>query len=410
MGFLGLFSGKDPQSYEQKGDLLFREGKFGDAKIAYETGFYKLEKKEPQNSNLKRRLKEKVLKSKESLALNHKQRGEEIMESEYYEDAEDLFRLALELTEDQDLKKELQRLLNETRRNISQQGYEESPQFQSEDDDQEESVVASPEDEYFIALCGAFSERDRERAYLSYGRAFKEGYVALNQGDFETASARLAQAMEENGSEKNYIPFELATVYLNLGKNNEAEDLLILFLEDFPDSLEGYQMLCETYWAQKKFDQALELLGRFPGELNDYPELILFKGETLAQADRLGEAEDLFRDYLKSFGWDENIALALARTCEAQNKKEMALDWYGNVMKRCNSCGAKIPPEVKRRYSDVSLECGLYSLNILEIYLSLVQEDPENRQYYYSKVSEIYSKLGYEEEAERFKSFADGSV
>ena len=46
-------------------------------------------------------------------------------------------------------------------------------------------------------------------------------------------------------------------------------------------------------------------------------------------------------------------------------------------------------------------------MDILEIYLSLVKEDPENRHYYYSRVSEIYSKLGYEGEAERFRSFAD---
>jgi hypothetical protein len=402
MGILNVFSGKDPQTYEQKGDLLFRDGKFGDAKIQYETGLLKLEKKEPMNSNLKRRLKEKISKSKEALALSHMQRGKEILESEYYEEAEDIFHLALELTEDNELKKELQGLLKTARRFSSVDQDIDNNDFPPESDTQL--------DEYFLALCGAFSDSDREKEYHGYGKAFKEGYLALNQGDFELASTKLAEAMEENSSKKTYIPFELATAYLNLGRNEEAENLLGSFLEEHPHSLEGYQMLCETYWAQKEYDRALDLLAGYPGELNDHPELILFKGETLAQKDKLNDAENLFLDYLRSSGWDENIALALARIYEALDEKEKALDWYGNVMETCSGCGAKIPPLVKRKYSDISVECGRSSMDILEIYLSLVQEDPENRHYYYSRVSEIYSKMGYEEEAERFRSFADGSM
>ncbi len=43
---------------------------------------------------------------------------------------------------------------------------------------------------------------------------------------------------------------------------------------------------------------------------------------------------------------------------------------------------------------------------IIDVYLELVAEDPDNRAEYYEKVSMIYDHLGNGAEAKRFKSFA----
>jgi tetratricopeptide (TPR) repeat protein len=137
------------------------------------------------------------------------------------------------------------------------------------------------------------------------------------------------------------------------------------------------------------------------------PPILLLRGETLFQSGKFQEAKRLFLNYLKSSGWDENIALSLARTHEALDEKKKARDLYGEVMDRCSGCGTRVSPFVKQRYSDISLECGQHSTKILELYLSLVQEDPENRVYYYRKISEIYTALGNENEARRYQSFAE---
>ncbi|MBW1911274.1 MAG: hypothetical protein JRJ11_17335, partial [Deltaproteobacteria bacterium] len=121
MGFLKIFSGKGPEEHELKGDSLFKANAYGDAKLEYEAGLHKLEKKDSSNSDLKKRLQEKILQTRESLALYHKQRGEEILESQYYEDAEDVFRLALELTENPELKIELEELLHEIQKHHAQE-------------------------------------------------------------------------------------------------------------------------------------------------------------------------------------------------------------------------------------------------------------------------------------------------
>ena len=47
MGLLNIFSGKDPEAFEQKGDILFERGEYGTAKLEYEAGLMRLEKKFP---------------------------------------------------------------------------------------------------------------------------------------------------------------------------------------------------------------------------------------------------------------------------------------------------------------------------------------------------------------------------
>jgi len=74
MGFLKIFSGKTPEEHEQKGDSLFKASAVGDAKLEYEAGLHKLEKKDPDNSDLRRRFQKKIFQSREALALHHKKR------------------------------------------------------------------------------------------------------------------------------------------------------------------------------------------------------------------------------------------------------------------------------------------------------------------------------------------------
>jgi len=407
MGFLKGIFGKDPQEYEQKGDSLFKSMAFGDAKLKYEAGLHKLEKKDSDNSDLKRRLEGKIFKSKEALAFHHKQRGEEMMESQVYEEAEDVFRLALKLTEDTELINELQKRLKEIQSLYEYEETTDSQEIQSGGSGSDENDHIPHENEYFAALCGSFSDKKREKAYYSYGDTFTEGYLALNQGDFELAAAKLSQSMEENPSSQTYIPMELATAYLNLERVEEAKGLLASFLKDFPDSLQGYQLLCEAFWEMKEYDQAQELLETCPRQLAESMYILLLRGETLFQAGEYQEAKTLFLDYLKSSGWDEEIALPLARTHEALDEKEEARDLYGKIMEECSGCGKQVAPVIKQKFSDISLECGQCTTTILELYLGLVQEDPDNKQYYYQKIIEIYSTLGDEKEARRYQAIAD---
>ena len=75
-------------------------------------------------------------------------------------------------------------------------------------------------------------------------------------------------------------------------------------------------------------------------------------------------------------------------------------------MDQCRNCHTCIDPLIKRRFADISFDLGRHSSAIMEMYLSLVQDDPENTPLYFQKISRIYASMGNEEEARRFLVFA----
>jgi len=405
MGFLNIFSGKDPEAFEQKGDILFEKGEYGTAKLEYEAAFSKLEKKFPQRDDLKSRLQQKIIRTKNTLALFHRKCGNELLESGNYHDAEEKFRLAIELAEDPELQVELEERIQEIERQLAAD-VEDHPDFEFQGEDTEEPDYQERLDEYFAALISSLPGEIME-LYQNYGSDFKAGYVALNQGDFEYAKTKLSAAIKENPPPHNsYISLELAKAHFNLKQGEEARSFLNGFLKDHPDSLEGYQLLCEIYWEMGEFDQAQELLSSSPEELRDSLPVQLLRGETLSRAQRYEEAESFYLNHLETFGWDENVARMLAVIYETMGKKERALELFGDIMEECRGCGFRIDPFVKRRYADLHFEAGQYSTRVLELYLALVHEDPMNRLNYYRKISHIYSVQGNEREARRYQLFA----
>ncbi len=169
----------------------------------------------------------------------------------------------------------------------------------------------------------------------------------------------------------------------------------------------AYQILCEIYWEQGAFDRADALLASIPGDLATSLAVFVLKGETLFQAGHFDVAKTFYRDFLTTYGWDESIAGALARTHEALNEMDHARRMYQEIMGHCNSCHRRIDPLVKEKVADLSFAAGIHDTAILELYLSLAQERPENASVYYAKVGRIYQSTGNETEARRFQALAD---
>jgi tetratricopeptide (TPR) repeat protein len=405
MGFFKLFAGKSPEDVEKKADALFEAGEYGLAQMEYDHGLDKLRKGAQGSEALRKQLEEKLRRTREILAQKHKREGLEIMDSEYYEAAEESFRLALELTENPELIQELRGMLNEIKRRSG--NHQAVPAFDLpplKDEDPERIEPGAGDDEYFDALCSGLPE-PVVREFRQYGISFRQGYLALNEGNFERAAGKLLQAMEEN-PEGDFIAIELATAYLNLERYQEARALAERFLKAHPDSPQGCQILCEVLWAVGEFDTALELLDASPPILAESILIPLLRGETLLKARRFEEAERLLKRELNSRGWQADIARSLAVAYEAQGKNAEAREIFGALLEQCRSCGSPGDAFAKQRFADLSLEQGDYSSTVLELYLSLVQEDPSRRADYYQKISRIYAAQGNDAEAERFEGFA----
>jgi hypothetical protein len=83
-----------------------------------------------------------------------------------------------------------------------------------------------------------------------------------------------------------------------------------------------------------------------------------------------------------------------------------ARNLYKEIMDQCLSCHTRIDPEIKQKYADLNFASGLYSTEILELYLALAQEVPQNAADYYQKISQIYAAQGNQQEARRFRLIA----
>jgi len=409
MSFLKIFSGKTPEAHEQKGDELFADDLWGKAKVEYERALEKLEKTVPQNHNLKSRLQEKIHHTKASLAHSHKHNADDMLEAGFYHDARELYTLALELTEDAKLKTDLAEKLSQLDFKMSKKVEETLVDYDADEEQAEEKQSLEPSgqgDEYFTALCGTLPA-DVQKAYRSYGDNFKKGYRALNQGDFVQAADYLFRAMEENPTVDSYIPLELATAYLNLEKHSEAQQLLEKLIQDQPQALPAYQLLCEIYWETGAFEQAQALLDSVPGELAESVAVFILKGETLFHAGNHSGAKELYQNFFRTYNWNEPVARALAKTHEALNEFANARNLYRKIMDECRGCHARIDPYIKQRYADLCFDSGMLNTDILDLYLSLAQELPDNAAEYYEKVSRIYADQGNHTEAGRFRAIAE---
>ena len=408
MGMLKFFKGKSPQEYEQRGDSFAQIGAWGKAKIEYDKAFSKLDDKSLQFNELETRLKKKILETKEALARDHKNTAADMLEAEYNDEARQYISLALELTADSQLKSELEALSEKLKRNVSKGIQEEFAEFKVFEDNEEQPPAEEETDdnEYFRALIGRLPDEIQE-AYLSYGDDFYAGYTALNQGDFDQAVSHLSKAMEDNPDPDSFIPLELATAYVNLEKFEQAGRLLEQFLQHHPDVLPAYQLLCEIYWEKNEFEKADALLSFIPQELEASVAVYILRGETLFHAHKYSEAKLYYRDFLNNFDWSEPVARALAKSHEALGEMANARNIYREIMDQCQSCHAKIDPFVKQKYADLCYSSGLFTTEVLELYLSLAQQNPADASDYYQKISQIYAAQGNNEEAHRFETLSE---
>lgn len=409
MGFLKLFTGKDPEDYEKQGDRYFDAGEFGAAKIEYENALQKLEKKRPDDRASARELEMKIIRSKESLAAAHRESAAELIETGNDEEAEDILHLALELTENRELRNEIESLLRDLK---TRQGQAMIAEDLIAEGDVEVREVPGYEhtgesgDEYFNALLSPLPEEIR-RAYLDYGDTFREGYEALNRGDAGTAIAFLSKAAEEQGFGPHHINYELGTAYLFAGNLEEARSLLEEYLRDFPDLFRGYHLLCEIFWEMEEFDKAFSVIESAPENLGRTLHMQLLRGETLFRAGRYEEAESFYHECTEQFGRDESILRALALTSEALGKTKQAHELYGEIMNECQHSRTRIDPFVKLRYADTAFELGDLSPRILELYHSLAEEVPDGRAHAFRRISSIYEAQGHDREALRYQALAE---
>jgi tetratricopeptide (TPR) repeat protein len=401
MGLLQFFSPKSFDVFEEKGDRLVRSNDLGLAKLQYEEALSRLEKSSlPDVSKHRDRIEMKIQDARESLALQHKLAAEELVAAGCFEDAGDLLELARELTRKPQLIRDVDTLVADVAAGVQ---IELNAEVSEGTDDE---VFDLDDDEaYFLVLCSTLPDEVQD-VYAGLGQNFQSGYIALNKGAFGLAADLLNKALTDQGGRVTYVHLELATVYLNLGDVPAARTLLEVFIESYPESLRAYEVLCEIYWETENYDLADTLLQSCPDTLKTSIPLLLLMGETLFLSGKQTEAVSFYLKSIEYLGWDEQIAVALAKIYEAMDRRKEALAAYQEVMTGCKSCRSRVNPFVRQRYAELKYEAGDISSGLLESYFSLCRENPENQGQYFARISDIYKRQGYPAEAQRYLDMA----
>lgn len=397
MGFFSIFKGKSPEAIERAGDRYQASGEFGLAVLQYEKAMEKLLRQFPGQESYRRALGEKIIQARNALARRHLENGEELLSSGLVAEARDLLRLALELTDQDEIRRDIEASLQrcETRRPKTTPAETAVAPLPA-------AVPPEGDGDYFTILCHALPEPVCQ-AYQGYGPAFRKGFVALNNGDFQTAAKKLAEAWEEDPQGRPLAALELATALMNLGRMERAAGMVSDFIRDYPDELRGYQILCDIYWATGELEAAARLIEEAPKALQDTFPLKVLLGETFYQMGRHEDAQAVFLSCRNRFGRSEMISRSLAKTFEAMGDLEQAKIIYSGILNGCARCGARTDPFVKYRYAELCFATGERSARLLELYLSVVHEDPDSRDACYRRIADIHEALGNTEEAARYR-------
>jgi tetratricopeptide (TPR) repeat protein len=408
MSLMKLFSGASPEKLETKGDTHFAASQWGQAKQAYERALHKLERTAASDTHRQRQLQEKIRQTCDALARGHQEDAMNYIDGGYKDEAREALTLAMEICGDPALRDELaeQLAILNARPASDDHAFDAMPvEMASPDAGEVVSGPAVSRDEYFQALCHTLPEAVG-KAYQDYGEDFIDGYIALNNGDFDTAVTHLEQAMAAIPQPDSFIPLELATAYTHKGRLEEARELLEQVRLHHPEALPAYQLLCDIYWEQGEIAQAKALLASLPPHLAQSRAVMHLRGETLYRTGHFEQARDFYRHFLETYGWDDNMAQELAKAHEALSEWPEARKQYREIMGRCSSCQARVDPQIKHKFAELSFAQGHRGSDVLEIYLSLAREIPANAAIYFDRISQIYFAQGNADEGERFQSFS----
>jgi tetratricopeptide (TPR) repeat protein len=402
MSLWKIFSGPSPEKLTRRAEAFLSEQQWGAAKVALERALEKATAPE-----LRSHLEHEIEICCDHLAREHLAQAATLLEGGHHQDAADLYRLVLEVARDPELQDAARREMASLAPAAATQTSD--PYSYPSDTGAAPSADTGDlaEDEAtFWALIGTLPE-DMQDAYEDYGEPFRSGYLALNRGDFENAVNLLEEARREHPQAGTYIPLELAGAYAHTGRIEEACSLLKTFLHYHPDILPAYQLFCDLLWDAQDFDAVDDLLARVPEDLVDTAAMVLLRGENFRRAGRLGDGIAYLEQVMQAFGWNNAVAQLLATVYTEAGNSEDARTLYGEIMEHCQSCHNRVDPMVKHNYAELCFSAGQRDIPLLELYLALVEEVPGQAGRYFQRVSAIYAKQGYKEEAQRFQALAE---
>lgn len=245
MGLFDKLLGRTWRKFQDKGDSLRDAGELGLALQEYRAAGSRFDGTDEEAAALEERIKG----VRATLRKQHLERFEQLKGGEAVDRAHDALDSALSHSLTDAEKEEVEALRATISRGIKLK----TPQRDDEDRLLPDEASA-PGQEAFIALLGGLPEKQADH-YEALGEPFRSGWIALHQGEIETALSKLEEALEAHPDDA-YVQTELGRAHLAAGKGERAFELIDKAHAQRSDDVYIKLQLAQAGWMLKKFDVA----------------------------------------------------------------------------------------------------------------------------------------------------------
>ncbi len=395
MGWLDKILQQSPEDLEAHGDVYTQDKAWVLARAKYESALLKLHRDPFIPAYRKDILHQKIRSAEKALVSDHLENIGKLIQLQQFDEALELLDLLQALTDGElalNKADQLTEQIAEARRDAEKE---------VDSRTSEEARLTDDDETTFTVLVASLPEPQRGE-YHTYGEDFRNGYLALNNAEFEIAEHYLQKAMTSN-KPQGFIQLELATALINLERMEDAKILLERFIREHPQTLPAYPELCEIYWQEKNYHLAEHLLSTLPTELENSSAILTLCAENCYRSGKYTDATLLYTKLLEDHGWDMDIAMKLSKVHMALQDLSAANKVNEIITANFERSRKNMPIEMQRKYARFIFAAGDRGATLLQLCLSLAKEDPDNAKEYYVKVSVIFNSWDDEDAAEKYR-------
>ena len=251
MSFLKTLFGRDWRRFKKKGDAFIEAQEWGRARGALLEATRLFDGDENEASAIKGQLNI----ANSALLTMHKEAALRFMKQGMPENAIEHFTTALDfVTDDHQEREELLKQINGAQRTMAPRELEALVGPESAEQDRAPEEAPFNEEENFHALLNTLNQ-DQADVYLTLGDDFRRAYLAMMEGDLDTADKWLSQVHAQH-PDNAYLQYEMGRLRMGQERYEEAEELLSSACKKAPDMIPVRHARVETLWGLEQYDQA----------------------------------------------------------------------------------------------------------------------------------------------------------
>ncbi|HEY6879090.1 MAG TPA: hypothetical protein VI299_13785 [Polyangiales bacterium] len=393
--FGNLFKKRDLSELSAEAEALFVEGRFGEAKLAFDRVADKARK---QSAELATRAEQRAAECCDAMALARAKEAEALYAHGDQELAREELRHALEVARGEHARARVTALARKFER-------QEAVEFARE-------AAPLSDEERLVLIAGSWEPLQAEELER-YGEPLREAALALDHGDGARALSLMQPLVSDQSS---YLWLEIARAHLALKQEQQAELALRRFLSRIgPEEgditrLTAHRELAHLAHMRGDKEAAIAELEAAAEALVDDPRPLLDLGNYLRLIERAPEAVEVLELCVKAFGENEvewPVTMELGLACAAAGDTKRGTELLEGVIASLLAKGhTDLPPPALVVLAALHEQAGNIA-RAADLYRTLTRgSDVANHAAYHLEAARLLDVLKLTDEAERMRDRA----